>query len=553
MEKRIWHQQYDHGVPTDIDVPSMPFFQFLSSGAQESPEQICIRYNNVEITYAQAEMITNRIAQNLVSMGLKKGDCVGICMPNIPQFVLLYFGILKAGGIVAAINPRYGSSEIHTLIEDVEPKILFAVDDPSNAIVKLKDGFTQIQLILTTEEDAGSLWNAVAEQTEFRPDIDQLLDFISMKTNAQLPIVTPEDDCIYQYSGGTTGTPKAATSRHRNLVANVLQFRSWLSTLEQGKEITLTAIPLYHVYGMVIAMCVTLSLNSTILLHDERKGIPGLLELINREKPGLFPAVPHLLEILLQQEKIITGEVDLSSLKIIISGASPLRVGCQELFNKLLPNGRVVQGYGLSEAPTATHCNPIQSENRAGTIGLPLPGVDIRIVDVKDPTIEMGVGEIGEMWIRSPQVMRGYHNRPEESEQTLIDGWLVTGDIVQMDNEGYFTIVDRKKDLMKISGFQVWPSEIETVLIQHPDIYDAGVISVPAPVVGEKIIAWLVMEPDKEITLVEAQDWCKEWLAPYKKPHEIYSCEKLPRSGLGKLLRRELRDWYHTKETEQHQ
>jgi long-chain acyl-CoA synthetase len=544
MENRIWHNQYDPGVPTDIDIPDIPFFQFLTRAAQETPNRICIQFNNTEITYAQAEEITNRIAKNIAAFGLKKGDCVGICMPNIPQFVLLYFAALKAGCVVAAINPRYGMGEIRTLIQDVKPQLVFAGCEPAQAIRRIKTTNTLIRMVLTTPEDAPSLWGASQEKTMFNPSVGYLLDFIAMETNAQLPVVTPQDDCIYQYSGGTTGTPKAAAAVHRNLVANTLQFRSWLSTLESGQEITLTAIPLYHVYGMVIAMCVTLSLNSTILLHDERKGIPGLLKLIDQQKPTLFPAVPHLLEILAQQDAVISGEIDLSSLKIIIAGASPLRKECQKTYDALLPNGRLVQGYGLSEAPTATHCNPVQGDNRIGTIGLPLPGVDVKVVDVKDPNIVLPQGEIGEMWLRSPQVMRGYHNRIEETRNVLKDGWLATGDIVQMDKDGYFTIVDRKKDLMKVSGFQVWPRELEIVLSHHPDIYEAGVISMPEPIIGEKIIAWLVMEPGKQISLKETQDWCKKWLASYKKPEEIYYCNNLPRSGLGKLLRRELRDWY---------
>lgn len=544
MDERIWHQQYDPEVPNSINIPEIPFYQFLTQAAAETPDGICIQFNDVKITYAQANIMTDRLAHNMVALGLEKGDCVGICMPNIPQFVLLYFAALKAGCVVAAINPRFGVGEVRTLLNDVKPKIVFASCEPAQAILKMQSSGNKTRLIFTRIEDIYELADFAEYKWPYDPEVKQLLDFISMHTSTELPTVSPDDECIYQYSGGTTGTPKAAAALHRNLVANTLQFRTWLSTLKSGKEITLAAIPLYHVYGMVIAMCVTLSLNSTILLHDERKGMDGLLELIHQEKPSLFPAVPHLLEILLQKEAITSGEIDLSSLKIIISGASPLRVGCQEDFNKLLPNGRVVQGYGLSEAPTATHCNPIQGENRTGTIGLPLPGVDVRVVDVNDHNIELKQGEIGEMWLRSPQVMRGYHNRQEETDAVLKNGWLATGDIVKMDEEGYFTIVDRKKDLMKVSGFQVWPREIEVVLAHHPAIYEAGVISMPQPITGEKIIAWLVLEEGQDITLEEVQQWCKKWLASYKKPQEIYRCDRLPRSSLGKLLRRELRKWY---------
>ena len=545
MDNRIWHQQYDPGVPADIDIPEIPFYYFLQKAAQETPDHICVRFNSIEITYAQAEDYTDRLARNLVSIGIQKGDCVGLCMPNIPQFVLLYFAALKAGAVVSAINPRFGVGEVRTLLNDVQPKIIFAACEPAESIYKMQGSMVPpVKIIMTPPEDAFELNDYFQQEIPFDPGVSKLLPLMSMRTDAELPRVTPDDDCIYQYSGGTTGTPKAAAAVHRNLVANTLQFRTWLSTLKPGEETTLAAIPLYHVYGMVIAMCVTLSLNGTILLHDDRKGIAGMLQLIHEEKPTLFPAVPHLLEIFLQQETVLSGETDLSSLKIIISGASPLREGCQEELGKLLPEGRIVQGYGMSEAPTATHCNPIQGSNRPGTIGLPLPGVDAKVVDVNDPNKLMAQGEAGEMWLRSPQVMRGYLNREEETRQVLRDGWLATGDIVTMDQDGYFTIVDRKKDLMKVSGFQVWPREIEVVLAHHPDIYEAGVISMPEPITGEKIIAWLVMEQGQETNLDAVQTWCKKWLASYKKPQEILICDRLPRSSLGKLLRRKLREWY---------
>ncbi|MEE4193612.1 MAG: AMP-binding protein, partial [Anaerolineae bacterium] len=521
------------------------FYQFLQKAAKETPDRVCIRFNSVEITYAQADRITDRLAKNLVAMGIELGDCIGICMPNIPQFILLYFAALKAGAVVAAINPRYSVGEARTLLNDVRPKIVYSTCDTVDVITKMRSSIlSNVKIILSQIEDAAELWHCYQEELPFTSEVTELLPLLRMRSETVLPQVAADADCIYQYSGGTTGTPKAAAALHRNLVANTLQFRTWLSTLHTGEEITLAAIPLYHVYGMVIAMCVTLSLNSTILLHDERTGIPGLLKLIHEEKPTLFPAVPHLLEIMLRQEAVISGDIDLSSLKIIISGASPLRVGCQEELSKLLPNGRIVEGYGLSEAPTATHCNPIQGENRFGTIGLPLPGVDAKIVDVNDSSKVLPQGAVGELWLRSPQVMRGYHNRDEETRQVLKDGWLATGDIVKMDPQGYFQIVDRKKDLIKVSGFQVWPREIEVILAHHPKVYEAGVIGTPEPIIGEKIVAWLVMEQGQRLTLDEVQEWCKKWLASYKKPLEILFCDRLPRSSLGKLLRRELRDWY---------
>jgi len=545
MQPRIWHQHYDPHVPFDIEVPEIPLHQFLVEGARQYPDLPCIRYNQLTFTYAQTDQLSDRIARNLIALGLCKGDCVGICMGNIPQFVVLYFAVLKAGGVVAAINPRFGSGEMHTLLADVRPFAMFASQEPAQLIEHLNGKQLYQHLIITNEDQAHEMLAAAQRASPLPAQPQDFLDFLRTEPEPthQLPPVFSQDDCIYQYSGGTTGTPKAAAAMHRSLVANVLQFRSWLTTLEPQKETTLIAIPLYHVYGMVIGMCVTLSQGNTMLLHDERNGLAGMLALIHEQKPTLFPAVPFLLEVFLLQETVKQGKVDFSSLKIVISGASPLRVACLEEFSRLLTGGVLVEGYGLSEAPTATHCNPVQGEIRPGTIGLPLPGVDVRIIDVNDGRTEMPLGEQGEMLIRSPQLMRGYLNREEETNLVLNGGWLATGDIARMDADGYFAIVDRKKDLIKVSGYQVWPNEIETVLGLHPDIYETGVVSVPENVLGEKVVAWLVMEKGKTITLADVQAWCNQRLAAYKQPLAIHFCEKLPRSALGKLLRRELREW----------
>ncbi|NSW52753.1 MAG: AMP-binding protein [Anaerolineae bacterium] len=540
MQHRPWHDHYDTGVPAEIDIPDHPLHAFLEENARHAPQQVCCRFNGSELTYAEVNTLSDRVARLLAALQLETGEPVGICMPNIPQFIITYFGVLKAGGVVTAINPRFGPGELRTLLADVQPRIVFAACGSEELLEHMRAYPSIESIFLTAPDDAPLLAQCLAETIPYNPSRRQLIDLLKMEAPAALPVVTAEEDCIYQYSGGTTGTPKAAAATHRSLVANTLQFRAWLTPLETGRECTLVAIPLYHVYGMVIGMCVSLALRSVIVLHDERKGLAGMLNLIETESCTLFPAVPYLLEVMLLQPAVTQRSISLDSLKVIISGASPLRVQCLQAYQELL-KGRLVEGYGLSEAPTATHCNPVQGDIRPGTIGLPLPGVDARIVSLADGVSEMPVGEIGELILRSPQVMRGYLNRPQESELVLRGGWLYTGDIARMDADGYFTIVDRKKDLIKVSGFQVWPYEVESVLTHHPAIRESGVVGVEDTLHGEKVVAWLVLEQGETIDLETVQTWCKRRLAAYKTPREIRFCEALPRSALGKLLRRELR------------
>jgi long-chain acyl-CoA synthetase len=352
--------------------------------------------------------------------------------------------------------------------------------------------------------------------------------------------VAGDDPVIYQYSGGTTGIPKGVIATHRNLVANALQFRAWLWNCQRGEEVLLAAIPLYHVYGMVLAMCLGMALGATLELVSNPRDLDAFLAAIQRSKPTIFPAVPGLLGLLSNLRAETPAIADLRSLKATISGAAPLPMGVRQRFEKLT-GVTISEGFGLSEAPTATHCNPIAGMNKPGSIGLPLPDVEARIISLEDEKTPLKPGDAGELVIRAPQVMQGYLNLPEETRLTLREGWLFTGDIAVMDEDGYFTLVDRKKDLIKSGGLQVWPREIEDVLLLHPSVVDAGVAGVPDELHGEAIKAWLVVKAGSRLTETEMRTWCKKHLAPYKVPKQVAFVEKLPRSGVGKLLRRELR------------
>jgi long-chain acyl-CoA synthetase len=351
--------------------------------------------------------------------------------------------------------------------------------------------------------------------------------------------VDPDDIALLQYTGGTTGIAKGAVALHRNLVANALQFKAWMSTLEEGKETFLLALPVYHIYGMVCGMLLGMALRATLVIIPNPRDIPDLLSAIQTQRVTYFPAAPTLYNAINNHPDVQAGKVDLTSVKACISGSAPLMKQTKERFESLT-GGRIVEGYGLSEAPTATHCNPVQMENRLGSIGLPLPDVDAKIVSLEDGVTEMPVGAAGELIIKSPQVMQGYHNMPEETSIALRDGWLYTGDIARMDAEGYFYIVDRKKELIKPGGMEVWPREVEEAISAHPKVAEAAVAGIPDDYRGETVKAWVVVKPGETLTGPQVQAWCRERLAPFKVPTHIEFRESLPKSTVGKVLKREL-------------
>ena len=360
-------------------------------------------------------------------------------------------------------------------------------------------------------------------QPEDRPDVE----------------VSPDDDALFQYSGGTTGTPKAAIALHRNLVANTLQIRRWMPGCKDGEELVLMAIPLYHVYGMVAGMNFGLGAGASLIMIPDARDIKDNLENAQKYKATIFPAVPTLYNAINNWPDVVAGKYDLSSIKACISGSAALMRETKEKFEEIT-GGVVFEGYGLSEAPTASHCNPLEGENRTGSIGLPLPDVDARIISLDDEVTVLPPGEIGELVLKGPQVFRGYHNMPTETNNVLRDGWLYTGDIANMDEDGYFYIVDRKKEVIKPGGFQVWPREVEEIIADHPKVFEVGVAGIPDPKRGETVKAWVVPQPDETITMAEVREWCKDKMAAYKVPTHVEFRDELPKTTVGKILRREL-------------
>jgi long-chain acyl-CoA synthetase len=542
---RPWIKQYDSGVPESIDYPDISVFSFLEGAARKYPSQACTVFRDDVITFAEMNSHVDRLAAGLVALGVKKGDRVGLVLPNIPQFVLGYYAVLKAGGVVVAINPQYKQRELEYQVADSGVEVLIGLDSAYLLFQSIRQHTSLRTLILTRLEDAFALNDlnlaGPASEVSLTPGDFWLGEILSAQpAGAQAEVaVNGGDVAIFQYSGGTTGTPKGAIALHRNLVANALQFRSWLVGLVEGQEASLLAIPMYHVYGMVVGMAVSILLGAKMVLIPDPRNLPDLLSNIVRYRVTFFPGVPTMYAIINQNPDVQAGKYDLRTIRACISGSAPLLKDVQERFERLT-GAHLMEGYGLSEAPTATHCNPMFGEKKAGSIGLPLPDVDCQIISLEDDHTNLAPGETGELVLRGPQVMQSYHNRPEETAEAFRGGWLHTGDIARMDMDGYFYIVDRKKELIKVSGFQVWPREIEEVIAAHPAVQEVAVAGIPDPIRGEAPKAWVVLRPDHSLSAEEVISYCEEALVYYKVPVQVEFREALPRTTVGKILRREL-------------
>ncbi len=557
MNNKPWLAHYDKGVPQTIEYPKVPLFHFLEEAARKYPDRACTIFKGAVISYKEMNEKTNHMAAALVEMGVKKGDRVGIFMPNTPQFMIAYFGILKAGGVVVAVNPTYPVDEVLIPVNDANIEIMFTLSRFYGRLKTVRERSKLKRIIVTNIKETlppitRLLFTLVKEKKE-GDRVDSLADgdvwmkdLLAKHANSPRPNVevSPDDTALFQYSGGTTGTPKGAVAMHRNVVANTLQIKSWMTGLEEGKEVVLMGIPLFHVYGMVAGMNFGMVIGASLVMVPNARDLKDVLVNISKYKASIFPGVPLLYNGLNNHPDVKAGKYDLSSIKACISGSAPLMRETKEEFERLT-GGKLFEAYGLSEAPTGTHCNPLNGENKVGSIGMPLPDVDCKLVSLDDGETELAQGEIGEIILHGPQVMKGYHNMPTETANVLRqwkDGktWLFTGDIARMDEDGYFYIVDRKKELIKPGGFQVWPREVEEAIMDHPKVLEVGVGGIPDPQRGETVKAWIVLKPGETLTEAELKAFCKEHLAPYKVPTHYEFRSELPKTTVGKILRREL-------------
>jgi len=553
--QKPWLDQYDLFVARSLLYPDLNISQILERSAQEFPQRTCLCYEGQELTYQQVSQASDNLAKWLAFLGIHAGDRVGLIFPNSPQYVIAFFAVLKVGAIVVAMNPFYKEPEFLRIIQECDIHCVLCMDELLPILLEMADKFPIDCVIVSGKDDFKKTGVDRQINRELLDDHDIAdvtlpIDFMRcLRQNIQNISLdysfSPNDPAIYQYSGGTTGIPKPAIGLHRNIVANTIQFMNWCD-LQVAEEVFLAAIPLYHVYGMVLGMVLGIRLAAKIVLIENARNIDALLREIVDQQVTFFPGVPNNYATIIRNPSVREGKYDLKSVKACISGSAPLHPQIKMEFEKLT-GGKLVEGYGLSEAPTATHCNPLFGDPRPGSFGLPLPDVECKIVDIENENVLVPVGESGELLIRGPQVMAGYYQQVQETAITLKDGWLHTGDIVRMDEQGFFYFIDRKKDVIKVGGFQVWPKEIEDVLLGVPGIRGAAVAGIPTRMGEEKVVAWLVLEEGITITKTTIREHCRRSLVAYKIPQEIYFIQEIPRTSVGKMLRRELVKMYKEK------
>ena len=544
-----WYKSYDPGVPHDLVLPPKTLPRLLEEVAGEYPHNVAVQFMSGRLTFKELNEEVDSFAGMLAGLGLEPGSRVALHMPNCPQYVIAFYGTLRAGCIVTPCNPLYVERELLHQLNDSGAEAIVTLSRFYPLVRAVKDRTKLKAVVVTSIKDylGGSLkllYTLFKEKKEgdrvkLEPGDHWLLDLLKRYRNHPLPEVKDDlqEPACYMYTGGTTGVPKGAVLTHGNILANALQAREWLHKYDEGKEIVLGVLPFFHSYGMSIALNLALVTKGTLITVPQFK-IDEILKLIHKERPTLFPGVPTMYVAINNAPGV--ENYDLNSIKVCISGAAPLPVEVQKQFERITNGARLREGYGLTETSPVTHCNPIFGENRPGSIGLPFPGVDARIVDLEDPSREMPVGERGQLAVKGPQVMRGYLNRDEDNKNIFHDGYILTGDIAIMDEDGYFYIVDRQKDMVIAGGYNIFPREIEEVLYTHEKIREACVAGVPHEYRGETIKAYIVLKDDVTMTEEEVIKFCSENLTKYKVPKIVEFREELPKTMVGKILRRML-------------
>lgn len=532
-EEHPWLALYPPQMRYHLDYPEIPLHGLIDRALQVNVNGTALIFHGQEISYGQFAVMTNRFANSLIRMGIQKGDRVAVMGPNCPQWVIAFFGVLKAGGAVVQTNPMSVERELEHLFNDSGAETV-VVYEPLLPRVKAVQSQTGVKRII--------VFNLMPGGAKASGGI-HLFDAMVLPDDGASPniAVDPSQDvALLQYTGGTTGVSKGVMLTHRNLVVNALQVKEFMISLTGApeKEIMLTVLPLFHVYGMTVAMNTALALGCAQVLlprFDPRE----VLEAIQNYRVSYFPGAPTMYVSLINHPG--AGKYDLSSIKGCISGSAPLPVQVQREFERLT-GGMLVEGYGLSETSPVTNCNPVVGKRKYGSIGLPLPDTICKVVDQETGTREMPPGQAGELAVKGPQVMKGYWKNPAETEMVLRDGWLLTGDIAMMDEEGFFYIIDRKKDTIIAGGFNVYPREIEDVLFEHPKVKECTVIGIPDAYRGETVKAFIVLKDGQAATEEEIITFCRQRLAVYKVPRFIEFREALPKSLVGKALRRVLRE-----------
>ncbi|MCL5058966.1 MAG: long-chain fatty acid--CoA ligase [Actinobacteria bacterium] len=529
--EKQWLKSYPEGIRPSLEYLGLTMPYLLEKAVSKLPDRIAITFAGLELSYKMLKVMVDKAATALYELGVRKGDRVALMTPNCPQYIIAFFAIQKIGGVVVQVNPMYLERELEHILKDSGAKVFIAYDQFYPRIKNVRD-FTPVEKVLLF-----SLGPPLDVEGEDVLKIEALL----ASTPAQPPRVdidAANDLAVLQYTGGTTGVSKGAMLTHRNIVANALQISEWFQGCRYGEERVLSVLPFFHSYGMTL--CVNFGvLNAATLIVLPRFEIEAVMQAIDKYQPTLFPGVPTMYIGVINYPGI--ANINVKSIKYCISGSATLPVEVAQRFEKLT-GGYLVEGFGLSETSPVTHCNPLIGLRKIGSIGLPMPDTVCKIVDLETGGREVPRGEPGELCIYGPQVMKGYWNMPEETGKTLKNGWIYTGDIAKMDEDGYFFIVDRKKDMIIAGGFNIYPRDVEEVLFEHPKVQEAVVAGVPDPYRGETVKAFVVLKEGREATEEEMISYCKSKLAAFKVPKQVEFRSELPKTAIGKVLRRFLRE-----------
>jgi long-chain acyl-CoA synthetase len=544
-----WLDSYPPGVPEHVELPKASLAGLLEDAARDFPHAPALHFEGRTISYAQLHQQARKFSGVLAGLGVGPGTRVGLILPNCPQAVVALFGALRLGATVVQNNPLYTERELAHQLADAGVEVLVCLDLAYDRVKALRPRTSIREVIVTSVlDELPGVKRALAPYTRKGKaasasigkdePVKRWRDVLSSAPAApELAEVDADRDlALLQYTGGTTGISKGVMLTHANLRANVEQVRAWFPDADPGREVMMAVLPFFHVYGLTVCLLLGLRLGAALVLMP-RFDLDGVLSAVDKYRPTLFPGVPTMYVAI--NNAVAKGSHDLSSIKACLSGAAPLPLEVAERFERF-SGGRLVEGYGLSESSPVAIANPIYGKRKAGTIGMPIPDTLARVADPDDPARTMPVGEPGELALAGPQVMRGYWNRPDETAEVLKDGWLMTGDMAVMDEEGYFSIVDRKKDLIIAGGYNVYPREVEEAFYEHPKVLEVAVAGVPDSYRGEIVKAYVVLRPGEQATADEIREFAKTRLAAYKVPRTVEFRDDLPKTLIGKVLRRAL-------------
>lgn len=551
LTEKLWFQHYPAEIPNSLDYEVATLQSYLKRAAERFPDKVALDFMGKEMTYKEIYGSALKLANQLRSFGVEQGDRVAIMLANTPQSVISYYGALFAGAIVVQTNPLYVEREIEHQMNDSGAKIMICLDLVYPRVAKVKEKTPLEHIIVTGIKDylpfpKNLIYPYIQKKrTGITVDLqynNRLHSFVQVlkkgkEEEIELTIDPKEDLALLQYTGGTTGPAKGVMLTHYNLVVNTQQCQSWMYDVKEGEEVVLAALPFFHVYGMTTVMNLSIRMGFKMIIMPKFEP-KDILKAIEKSKATIFPGAPTMYIGLLNHPDI--KKRDLSSIKACISGSAPLPIEVQNQFEKVT-KGRLVEGYGLTETSPVAVANLIWDVRKTGSIGIPWPDTDVAVLSAEtgEPAAP---GEIGEIIIKGPQVMKGYWNRPEDTQATFKGEWFLSGDMGYMDEEGFFYIVDRKKDMIIAGGFNIYPREIEEVLYEHEDIQEACVIGVPDPYRGETVKAFIVLKEGRTISEKDLEDFCRKHLAAFKIPRLYEFREELPKTMVGKVLRRVLVD-----------